>query len=259
MRDLEIWANIFNKIGSFDYAIGIDERGVPYPSNSDDIFDQFFFLAGVIVELPLGLNNLVLEINHLKNTWFGSANVILHGREMTSKKGIWRKLRNMDIRKLFYQHLGGVLCNLNMNAVVVSVDKRKIWSYKTPVNPYPMAIQAIAERMLLLDEKASRFLFWIEKRGSKEDADLSDAIKNLSALGYVNEHLPKYQTDRLKTREWKCWFSGKKENIALLQVADLIAHYYGRYMREKHLNQKKVEIAWMSKAIEEKLFWVVEI
>jgi len=53
-----------------------------------------------------------------------------------------------------------------------------------------MAIQAIAERMLLLDEKASRFLFWIEKRGNKEDADLSDAIKNLSALGYVNEHLP---------------------------------------------------------------------
>jgi len=126
LRDLEIWANIFNKIGSFDYAIGIDERGVPYPSNLDDIFDQFFFLAGVIVELPLGLNNLVLEINHLKNTWFGSANVILHGREMTSKKGIWRKLRNMDIRKLFYQHFGGVLCNLNMNAVVVSVDKRKI-------------------------------------------------------------------------------------------------------------------------------------
>jgi hypothetical protein len=205
----------------------VDEVGNPDLDGSDDPNHRFLSLTGVIVDLNSVAISIHPEMEALKARYFGSHPdnpVIFHRKEMLNRKPPFEALRDEAVRAQFDRDLLQHLSSWRYQVISVCLDKKNhretyaTWRY----DPYHYCLALLLERYVffLRGNKALGDVM-AESRGKKEDLRLKASFRRLCAAGTEYVESRTFQAS-LSSRELKV--KPKANNIAGLQIADLIAH-----------------------------------
>lgn len=215
------------KVTGMKYRMYVDEVGNADLDSSDDPNHRFLSLTGVIVELGHVEQVIHPQMEALKRSFFRShpdEPVILHRRELIQANHPFEPLRDASIRKQFDHQLLTLLESWQYAVISVCLDKKKhketytVWRY----DPYHYCLAVMLERYaFLLQRRGSQGDVMAESRGGREDRRLKDSFTRLWERGtdYVAPDL-----FRLTLTSKQLKVKAKTNNIAGLQLADLIAH-----------------------------------
>lgn len=209
------------------YRIYIDEVGNPDLESSDNPNHRFLSLTGVILELGYVRDVVSPDMEGIKSKYFYSHPddpVILHRKDMVNANPPFEKLKNPATREEFDSELLELLTRWDYTVISVCIDKKRhketytTWRY----DPYHYCLEILLERFIFfLNQQNARGDTMAESRGGKEDRRLKDSFERLWEQGsnYVE---PQQFQRALTSKQLKVKL--KTNNIAGLQLADLIAH-----------------------------------
>jgi hypothetical protein len=150
--------------------------------------------------------------------------IVLHRKEMVNALPPFDCLADPAAREAFDRDLLGLLASWEYVVISVCLDKKKhketytTWRY----DPYHYCLAILLERyVLFLSRMDARGDAMAESRGGHEDRRLKDSFYRLWSDGTEYIEAATFQ-DRLTTRQLKIKL--KANNVAGLQLADLIAH-----------------------------------
>lgn len=209
------------------YRLYIDESGNSDIKNSDNQNHRFLSLTGVIVSLTYVEERMHPEMEDLKRRYFGSHPddpVILHRKELVSRRFPFHALRDIRVEYEFNQDLLAHLRNWEYRVITICLDRKTHvetygnWSR----DPYYYCLSVLMERFSFwLNCRNSRGDVMAESRGGREDVRLKREFRSLWEDGTDQVHPNQFQRS-LTSRELK--MKPKPANITGLQLADLIAH-----------------------------------
>jgi hypothetical protein len=209
------------------YRIYVDEVGNPDLGASQDPNHRYLSLTGVVFDLQYVDAVVHPRLEDLKRRFFGShadEPVILHRKELVNQRPPFESLRDAEVKERFDGELLALLRELDYTVITVVLDKLEhqqryqVWRY----DPYHYCLHVILERYILwLKRRNARGDVMAESRGGREDRRLKDSFERICREGtdFLDAGLfAQFLTSRqLKVKP-------KANNIAGLQVADLIAH-----------------------------------
>lgn len=209
------------------YRIYIDETGNHDMKHVDDPNERYLALTGVILESIYNQTVFQPEFSSLKNKFFQSdpdTPVIFHRKEMINRRKPFDSLRDDTVQAEFNQTLLAAFDRWQYRVITVVIDKKAHYEQYTTwrYHPYHYCLAVMLERFVL-------FLYYgnhrgdvlVESRGGVEDNKLGESFRRLYLNGTDNVPSEIWQT-QLTSSELK--IKPKFENIAGLQLADLIAH-----------------------------------
>lgn len=209
------------------YRLYVDEVGTDVMSDLSKIDNRFLSLTGVAMTINEARDSLTPKFDWIKAHIFdhdADDPVIFHRRKIVQRKGVYGVLNDDRKRALFDKALLRSMKVCDYKVITVVIDKmaaleKSKWKEK---HPYHYLMQ-------ILTEKYARFLDRVndfgdimpEGRMGKKDALLQEAYEQVRLSGnyyysptQIRHRIP---SDNLKIRY-------KRDNIAGLQLADLIAH-----------------------------------
>jgi hypothetical protein len=205
----------------------VDEVGNADLRSSDDPNHRFLSLSGVVIDLGHVESAVHPQMEALKSAYFGSHPddpVILHRKDLVNRRGRFVSLRDPAVNAAFDRDLLDRLRAWDYTVISVCLDKKAhrerygVWQY----DPYHYCLAVLLERYVyFLNRRGLRGDVIAESRGGKEDRRLKDSFARLCerGSGYLDaEQIGAALTSRqLKMKQ-------KSNNLAGLQLADLIAH-----------------------------------
>lgn len=209
------------------YRLYIDEVGNPGLEAAKDPRHRYLSLTGIIMELSYVNEIAFVGLEDLKQKYFHyhvDDPVIFHRKEIVNQKYPFHALRKDRTRRAFDDDLLQLLNKLEYIVITVVIDKLEhktrymVWQQ----DPYHYSLRILLERyVLFLQNVGSTGDVMAESRGGKEDMRLKRSYERVFNEGteYVaSETFEEYLTSRqLKVKQ-------KNNNIAGLQIADLVAH-----------------------------------
>jgi len=209
------------------YRIYIDEVGNPDLESSDDPNHRFLSLTGIILELGYVKSDLHPQMEALKSTYFDyhpDEPIVFHRKEMVNALDPFRDLIRKEVRQKFDNDFLYLLQAWQYVVITVCLDKKKhketytTWRY----DPYHYCLAILLERYVLFLERNNVCGdAMAESRGGKADLRLKNSFRQLWEQG----------TDYIEAKRFQAAFTScqlkvkpKSNNIAGLQLADLIAH-----------------------------------
>lgn len=213
------------------YYLFIDESGDHGLQTIDENF-PVFVLCGIIFSATTHAK-FVEKMYSLKNAFWKSKEVIFHSRDIRRCEKEFQVLLNLDIKAEFYQQLNSIIEESDYTIISAVIRKEEyIKKYGKLGNVYSVSLSFLIERAIFfLDSQpqndAIELDIIVEKRGSREDAQLSQDYNNIYTKGtyYVKpERIHKYHT--------KFKFKSKKDNINGLQLADLVAYPIANHIKD---------------------------
>lgn len=201
----------------------------------DKIDPQYpvFVLGGCIVDLQYHQEEISTKMSNYKKKLFGRDDFILHTADLVRRKGIFRKLTDADFRDRFYDETNRFMKKIDYMIVACVIRKdHHLKRYGiSAVDPYLLALRVLVERFAYeirtTDKDKSGFII-AESRDETLDNQLRLAWMDLRTSGteYITAtELRRYITD-LKIKK-------KLDNIAGLQIADLVVSPIGRHVLGK--------------------------
>lgn len=209
------------------YRMYIDEVGNSDLGASQDPNHRYLSLTGVALELGYVDEHLFPRLESLKRKFFGShpdEPIVLHRKELVNKKPPFQALRDSAVELAFNEEILELLHSTDYTVFTVVIDKLEhrqryqVWKY----DPYHYCLLILVERFVLWLKKRNLVGdVMAESRGGKEDRRLKDSFERVYDNGsqFVNRQ---EFTAHLTSRQLKV--KPKSNNIAGLQLADLIAH-----------------------------------
>ena len=222
------------------HRLYIDEVGNPDLKSSRDPNHRYLSLTGVQFSLEYVDKVLYPELERLKKNFFRyhpDDPIILHRKKIVNKRHPFESLNDPLIDSNFRLGILALLRNLEYCVFTVVIDKLehlnqyKIWHY----DPYHYCLEIIIERYVLwLEENNSTGDVLAESRGGKEDMRLKSSFKR-----HYENGTRFISTAKMGERLTSCELKVKKKenNIAGLQIADLIAHPSFKATLARHHNQ----------------------
>lgn len=209
------------------HRLYIDEVGNADLNASSDLNHRYLSLTGVIIELDYVQKTLFPQLEALKNRYFGShpdEPICLHRKELVNRRPPFAALRDVAVERAFNSSLLHLLRTADYTVITVVIDKLEhhqryqVWRY----DPYHYALAVLVERFIAwLREHNHMGDVMAESRGGKEDRRLKDSFEGIYLHG----------TEYVRPDEFARWLTSKQlkvkakeNNIAGLQMADLIAH-----------------------------------
>lgn len=210
-----------------DYLVFVDESGSPALGNVDPDF-PLLVLAFMIVRKDRYLTDIVPAVQGFKFRHFGHDQVILHEREIRRDLGAFAFLKTKALKAAFLDELTAIMEAAPFDLVAVAIRKDKLQArYKTPENPYHLALQFGLERLsgFLIQNgewrpgRADNPLVHlvVEKRGRNEDDELELEFRRICDGG-------NYKREAFR---FEIVFADKQSNSSGLQLADLVARPIG--------------------------------
>jgi len=212
----------------------IDETGDHSLSKIDKSY-PIFVLSGVIVDEDYHDGQLTEQLNAFKERHFETKNIVLHSKEMThpqsARNKLYMKFMNKDFRKAFYKDFEIFLRRSNVSIVACVIMKNKHFAnYGLEAkDPYLLSFDNLVNRLVfdLNDEQRGRIV--AESRNSVLDNQLEIAYLTARVEG-----TNKVQPAELKLKlESAIQFRQKSDNIAGLQIADMVASPVARHFLNK--------------------------
>lgn len=226
------------------HRLDIDEVGNSDLKASTDPNHRYLSLTGIIFELGYVQSTLFPQLEELKQRYFNShpdEPVCLHRKELVNHSYPFSALRDSAIEAAFNRELLLLLSLFDYRVITVVIDKQehqqryKVWRY----DPYHYALAVLVERFVSwLREQDTIGDVMAESRGGREDRRLKDSFEGIYEKG----------TDYVQPDEFSRWLTSrqlkvksKDNNIAGLQIADLIAHPSYKATLARHLRQELPE------------------
>jgi hypothetical protein len=215
----------------------IDEVGHHNMKATDNPDQRYLGLCGVIMRVGYAEGEFTARLNAIKQEIFGCTNIVLHRRDIIDrKKAPFTFLEDAAVRERFNALLLDLIEDAKYKAITAHIDKKEhreryvVWQFQ----PYHYCMTVMLERYVQFLERSDAVGdVMVESRGKKENKQLSKSYRRIVEKG--TDHVPaRLFQHRLTSRELK--IKSKSENVAGLQLADLLASPACRYLvcvREK--------------------------
>jgi hypothetical protein len=205
-----------------DYLVFVDESGSPALGNVDPDY-PILVLAFLIVRKTDYLSEIVPALQKFKFHHFGHDQVILHEREIRRDIGAFSFLKTPALKQAFMNELSEIMATAPFSLVSVVIRKDLLQArYKSPENPYHLALQYGLERVHgFLRQQESKpnpvVHMVVEKRGGNEDDELELEFRRIcDGANFKRDDFP-----------FELVFAHKQSNSSGLQLADLVARPVG--------------------------------
>lgn len=212
----------------------IDESGDHSLSKIDRSY-PIFLLSGVTIDKKYHDGQLSEELNSLKQRTFGTTEIVLHSKEMThpqlATNPLYMKFMDRDFRRKFYREFEKLLINSDLSLVACAIMKNKHFAkYGLEAkDPYLLSFDNLLNRLVfdLDDQQKGKII--AESRNSILDNQL-----DIAYLAVRVEGTNKVQPAEIKLKlESAIEFKQKADNVAGLQIADMVASPIARYLLGK--------------------------
>jgi hypothetical protein len=194
-----------------------------------------FVLGGIIVDLDYAQNILESRIQKFKLDLFGRDDLILHTADITRNKNGFEALKDGAFRQRFHDELNTLMRELDYTIVACVIKKDEHLSRYgiAALDPYLLSLDLLVERFCFeIGDIENGGVIYAEKRSPVLDRQLDIAWLNLKIQG--TRHVKAIDVNKrisdLRSR-------GKSENIAGLQLADLVVTPIGRHVIGKSGHQ----------------------
>lgn len=208
----------------------LDESGDHNLSVIDPQYPMFV-LGGVILDLGYAEQELEREMNDFKLRQFGTSNIILHTADITRNRNGFERLKEPGFRQQFYCALNEMLRRLEFSVVACAIRKDQHLSRYglAALDPYLLSLDILVERFCFAIGKVTGGGVMVaEKRDPTLDRQLELAWLNLKIQG-TRFLRPRAIEDRIMGLNLRA----KSQNIAGLQLADLVVSPIGRHVLGK--------------------------
>lgn len=237
------------------YRMYVDEVGNADLGASDHPNHRYLSLTGVILDLDHVKTTVFPRLEDLKGRYFDShpdEPIIFHRKELVNRRPPFHTLRNREIEDRFNTELLALLQELEYVVIAATIDKLEhrqryqVWKF----DPYHYCLAVLLERFVLwLRRKDARGDVLAESRGGGEDRRLKSSFEGLYGAGTQFVDAAAFQacltSSQLKVKP-------KNNNIAGLQLADMIAHpVYRGMLRQREGGSSAVTFG-------ERIFEIVE-
>jgi len=203
------------------YIAFLDESGDHSLTKIDKDF-PVFVLCLVVVDRESYAGETIPTISRLKLRYWDHEGIILHSSDIRKARGDFSILLNENVRVAFLGELESLMRDLSYTVFIAAIRKEAlIEQYFHPESPYTLSLKFILERLLHFGKryKIDQIPIVAESRGKKEDGDLERYFYRLISVGSG------YHTkEEFQALNPTLTFRNKRENIAGLQIADLVAH-----------------------------------
>lgn len=204
-----------------------------------------FVLGGVIVGREYAFCQLTDALNEFKQHFFGRTDLVLHTADITRNRNGFEDLRIPDVRSKFYDRLNSLMQELQYEVVACVILKNDyLERYGVDaIDPYRLGLRVMTELLLdVVGLQPEGGTIVAERRGEALDQDVRETWEMLKERGslYAEAEAIRNSIQALDLR-------GKQENIAGLQLADLVVGTIGR-----HFLGKQDKEDW--RIVERKLF-----
>ena len=187
-----------------------------------------FVLGGCIVESEYHENVMIPSLRHYKKQLFGREDFILHTADIARRRGVFQKLTAEAFRAQFYESTNALMQTLDYQVIACVVEKeRHLRQYGlAAIDPYLLSLRIVAERFVweLKHRKTGEPGYIVaESRDETLDNQLRLAWIDLRTSG-----TPKCSAAQIRKHISDLHIRNKRDNIAGLQMADLIVSPVGR-------------------------------
>nr|WP_317894180.1 DUF3800 domain-containing protein [uncultured Sphingomonas sp.] len=218
------------------YRLYVDEVGTDDLGHLEADEDRYLSLTGVAMKIDQARDDLKPKMDWIKANVFGhdpDEPVIFHRRKIVQRKQVFGILNDDAKRDRFNRAMLRIYKTCDYNVITVVIDKKAMvrkekWREKHPYH-YLMAIMA-DKFTRFLERKNSIGDIMPEARMGKKDSQLQSAYEAVRQEGifYVSgaQICKAIPSKHLK-------FRPKSDNVAGLQLADLLAHPSHMIVRER--------------------------
>ena len=211
----------------------LDESGDHNLSVIDPSY-PVFVLGGVIVDKEYADGTLTVAFDDFKRRMFGRTDIVLHTADIVRNRNGFEGLQNAETRSRFYAELNSLLLELRYEVVACAIRKEehsRLFGAYAP-DPYHLSFEVLVEMLCNDVGKKQSGLIIAEKRNAILDQELQERWLALRDEGSRHFEGAVIQ-DRIQALDLR----GKRENIAGLQIADLIVSPIGRHILGKMDNE----------------------
>lgn len=209
----------------------LDESG-DHNMTGGDPGSPLLTLAAVVLR-DTAIPTMTSNLQALKRRHFGADTMILHSRDIRRQLGSFRVLADPGYREAFCMDFNALITATPLTIISVTIDKVRFAArYINPAHPYHFALEMLLERLahwaIRQPAPLCATTLIAESRGKREDQELRDAFAQVHAHGtnYQKAAMLQHYCPQLQIQR-------KTENIAGLQLADLVAYPIKQY----HLGQ----------------------
>lgn len=202
------------------YVMYLDESG---DHSLDKIDPQFpvFALAGCVFDKNEHDDVAEPRMRRYKEELFRRQDIVLHTADITRNRNGFELMKDREFRQRFYDETNVLVASLNFTILACVIHKLRLFDQygKFAFDPYVLSLECLMERFAyFLQERDGIGQIVAESRGPKFDRQLDLAFQLLLTRGthYI-------KPARLIERLTGLSFRLKQENIAGLQIADLVA------------------------------------
>jgi hypothetical protein len=216
------------------YRLYIDESGDHTFSGDDTDRHRYLGLLGVWFEQNVYYPQFCDLLDNLKSTVFDphpdDPPICLHRKDIVERRGIFGRLGNQELNRRFESLLLECVNQGKFRMTCVVLDKRshETKTYRQFFHPYHYCLSALLERYAgWLEHVGAEGDVMAEARGKVEDRLLSEAFEATLTRGTRFHSAERFQQVLTST---KIKFKTKRDNIAGLQLADLLVYPFKREM-----------------------------
>ena len=208
----------------------LDESG----DHSLDVIDPqypVFVLGGVIVDLEYSKTELEQRLSQFKLDLFERADLVLHTADISRNRNGFERLSDPAFRQRFYQHLNALMSSLDYTVVACAIRKEEhLARYGLEaLDPYVLSLNILVERFCFeVGDVRHGGLIVAEQRNRTLDHQLELAWLQLRVSGTYY-----LQGAQIEKRVRDLLIRPKDQNIAGLQLADLVVSPIGRFVLGK--------------------------
>ena len=190
-----------------------------------------FVLGGVIVDQDYAEGPLSEAFDDFKVRLFGRTDIALHTADIVRNRNGFERLEDAQFRSQFYEGLNSLVSGLEFTVVACAIRKNDHFRHygAAAIDLYRLSLHSLAE-LFCNDIGAVRNggMIVAESRNPALDQDLGHSWASLRrrGSGYSGAEMIR---DRIRSLT----FRAKQENIAGLQLADLIVSPIGRHVLGK--------------------------
>lgn len=212
----------------------LDESGDHNLSIIDPSY-PVFVLGGIIIDKNYAEKDLPREIASFKKDLFGRDDILLHTADITRNRNGFEQMKETSFREKFYRKLNALMHKLDYRVVACAIKKDvHLAQYGlAALDPYLLSLDVLVERFCMeVGNVEGGGIIIAEKREPTLDHQLDLAWLNLKIQGtrYISARSIEKRIASLSLRS-------KSENIAGLQLADLVVSPIGRHVLGKQIKE----------------------
>lgn len=190
-----------------------------------------FVLGGVIVDRDYAEGPLTEAFDAFKGQVFGRTDIVLHTADIVRNRNGYEGLENAGFREAFYEKLNSLVRDLDYTVVACAIRKNDHFRHygAAAIDLYRISLHKLSELFCdEIGEVRNGGVIVAESRDATLDQDLKYTWSSLRrpGAGYSGAEMIR---DRIRSLD----LCAKKENIAGLQLADLVVSPIGRHILGK--------------------------